>query len=255
MADYENLTLELEKWRTERKTATFWWRDDDLTEPTESLHRLLSLRQYFDIPLSVAVIPESAHPSLLDYLGDCSILQHGYRHVDLSQEGEKKSEYPASRNLEEAVQEIGHGREILSDIFKDQFYPVFVPPWNRISGEAVSALSKLGYIALSRYQPRKQIFASRGLIEINTHVDVINWRGDRSVVKEPFLLDMVLNHLRARRKNRILRDEPTGLLTHHLVHDEDTWATLFQLMTFLTEHHSVRWIPLRTAVALNNHID
>ncbi len=255
MARFEDLTRELDIWKEQGEIATFWWRDDDLTEPTSALDRLLSLRNRFDIPLALAVIPEQANPALLDDLQDCTILQHGFQHLNFAPEGDKKSEFPDSRDLEEMTRSIEIGKGILTDIFKDQFYPVFVPPWNRIGSASLAVLAQLGYLGISRYQPRAQIYPEPGLMEINTHIDVINWRANQTPVADDVLIDLALNHLQARRKNSILRHEPTGLLTHHLAHDEEIWASIFRILSFLSEHESVRWIPLRTGFALNNNID
>lgn len=255
MAELEDLARELDIWKAEGTIATFWWRDDDLTEPTAALDRLLNLSNRFDIPLSLAVIPQKASPALLDHLQDCTILQHGFQHLNYAAEGAKKSEFPDSRDLEEIGEAIEIGKGILSDIFKDQFYPVFVPPWNRIGPAAITLLARLGYVGLSRYQPRAQIYVDKDLVEINTHIDVVNWQSNREAVDDSLLIDKILNHLQARRTNDIVKDEPTGLLTHHLVHDEDIWASIFSILSFLSEHESVRWIPLRTGIALNNNID
>ena len=94
-----------------------------------------------------------------------------------------------------------------------------------------------------------------GLAEINTHIDPINWRGDRKVVAQKDLLTMVVSHLQARRLGHSDFREPTGLLTHHLVHDEDIWAVLFQLMSFLNQHRAVRWITIQAAVALIDELN
>jgi hypothetical protein len=255
MAQLSDLVDELNIWKEQGNIATFWWRDDDLTEPTSALDRLLNLQNHFDIPLTLAIIPERASPSLLDHLEGCTIVQHGYQHLNFAPEGDKKSEFPDMRGQDDIIQSIKAGKGILSDIFKDQFYPVFVPPWNRIGSATLSSLAQLNYLAVSRYQPRAEIYPEKGLLEINTHVDVIDWRNNRRPVEDHVLVDKALNHLRARRKNSILKDEPTGLLTHHLVHDEEIWASIFRLLSFLTEHESVRWVPLRTGIALNDNID
>jgi hypothetical protein len=71
---------------------------------------------------------------------------------------------------------------------------------------------------------------------VNTHVDVIDWHGGRGFLGEAAALDLLIGHLSARRQGRADPDEPTGLLTHHLVHDADTWRFLENLQDFIRDH-------------------
>ncbi|MEX0582261.1 MAG: polysaccharide deacetylase family protein [Sneathiella sp.] len=250
MTDWERLTAELDLWQSEGRIATFWWRDDDLVAPTAALERLLHLREHFDLPISLAVIPSAVDPALLDYVEDCTILQHGYQHRNFAAEGSKKSEFPDIRNPDDIAEELTAGKESLTRLFTNQFVPVLVPPWNRIDERHVASLSGLGYIGLSRYKARNEPLAAPALAEINTHIDPVDWRGNRSVVATPALMDMICGHLAARRRGAADPQEPTGLLTHHLVHDEEIWAMLYKLLALLTDHPAVRWLPIEGAIAL-----
>lgn len=254
MTSWEALTAELDLWRTENRVATFWWRDDDLVAPSTALDRLLSLRDNFNIPLTLAVIPEAVESSLVDDVTNCFILQHGFHHHNYADPKEKKSEFSNNRPLTEMEADLKMGQNILSQLFGDQFLPFFVPPWNRIDDEVLLQLPKLGYIGLSRFKQRSRAVPVAGMVEVNTHVDPIDWRGSRSSLKTGQILTMVLEHLAARRTGRADLREPTGLLTHHLAHDEEIWAQIFQLMSFLCNHPSVRWVPLPAAIALIDEI-
>ena len=221
-----------------------------MIEPTPALERLLHLKEHFDIPLALAVIPEQADPSLPDHIGDCVVLQHGFCHENFAAADAKKSEFPETRPIDQITEALGTGKGRLESLFGDQFFPLLVPPWNRIGNEAVQTLPSLGFIGLSRYMVRAQAIPAPGLAEVNCHVDPINWRGDRRAVPMDALLDMVIGHLRARRLKIADPVEPTGLLTHHLVHDEDLWAALYKLLAFLTSHPAARWVPPQVAIAL-----
>jgi hypothetical protein len=48
--------------------------------------------------------------------------------------------------------------------------------------------------------------------------------------------------LQARRLGEGDNDEPTGILTHHLVQDEATDAFLRRLVTITEEHPAARWL-------------
>ncbi len=251
MASWDDLTAELDLWQKIGTPATFWWRDDDLNEPTAAFDRLLSLREQFDIPLTLAVIPDEVDPHIADDLGGCLLVQHGVVHRSFAQEGEKKSEFPETRDLEEALDNLGVGRHRMETLFEDHFLPVFVPPWNRVGEGVVSALADRGFIGLSRYKARGQDKVSGGRVaEINTHVDPIFWRGHRSALQDEIVLDQVLDHLKGRRLGKYDAAEPTGILSHHLVHDEAIWQLLFQLFSFLNSHPIVRWLTYPGAMSL-----
>ncbi len=250
MSDWGSLKSELDLWHSDGRIATFWWRDDDVIAPTPALERLLHLKDHFDIPLALAVIPSEVDAELVNYLESCEILQHGFGHQNFAADGAKKSEFPEARARNEIERDILQGKETLTRIFTDQFAPIMVPPWNRIADNHIGVLAGLGFIGISRYKARKSALIRPALAEINTHIDPIHWRGDRSVLPETTLLEMVLEHLMARRQGRADKQEPTGLLTHHLVHDEETWAGVYKLLATLTDHPAVRFLTIEGALAL-----
>ncbi len=102
--------------------------------------------------------------------------------------------------------------------------PVFVPPWNRIDPALAERLGSLGYIALSTFTPREGRLVAPGLVQINTHLDPINWRGGGGLLPADQLIHQLVVLLRDRREGRTDAEEPLGLLTHHLVHDAAIWG-------------------------------
>jgi hypothetical protein len=43
-------------------------------------------------------------------------------------------------------------------------------------------------------------------------------------------------------------DEPVGLLTHHLVHNESAWIFLERLFTVTAQTEACAWLPIRTLI-------
>ena len=85
MATWQDLDRELEAWLAAGRTATLWWRDDDATQPTPALARLLALAARFGQPLHLAVIPAQLDAGVAGALAGRSevrVLQHGYAHID-----------------------------------------------------------------------------------------------------------------------------------------------------------------------------
>ena len=80
-----------------------------------------------------------------------------------------------------------------------------------------------------------------GLVQVNTHVDIIDWKGTRGFVGEVSALGQATRHLVARREGAADAGEPVGWLTHHAVHDEAAWAFLAKLFEMTQAIPGVRW--------------
>lgn len=222
----------------------FWWRDDDAVAATPALDRLLDLAEAFDAPPHLAVIPAELTPGLAPRLSSSSarVLVHGWRHRNHAPATEKKAEFRAHRPLADRLGETKEGLRRLGDAFGPRLLPVFVPPWNRIADDLAAPLAAQGYRALSTYGPRKARDAAPGLLQINTHLDPIDWRGTRSAVPADLLAERLAEILRMRRLGESDAEEPVGLLTHHLAHDAAIWAVVEALLRRLAS--AARWIDL-----------
>jgi hypothetical protein len=137
------------------------------------------------------------------------------------------------------------GAAQMAALFGPEALPVLVPPWNRIAPELTRALPKLGLTGLSTYGARQVSAPVPGLTQANTHVDIMRWDAPRGFLGEPEALDLLCGHLQARRLaaadgTGVDPTEPTGLLTHHLAHDEDAWEFLERVLPLLARHPATR---------------
>ena len=245
---WRELEAELDAWSEEGRVATLWWRDDDAHAPSPQLERLLRVRSRNRVPLSLAVIPERLDPALALLLqdgGGVAVLQHGFAHRNHAGTGEKSMELGPHRPQERVLDEVHRGFERLQSTFGDRFLPVLVPPWNRIAAGLLPFLPRCGLRGLSTFAPRKRPDPVPGLHEVNTHVDVIDWRGGRRGREPRVLTREVAGHLRARREGRVDAEEPTGVLTHHLDHDEGAWDFVEELLERVSAHPSASWASAR----------
>jgi hypothetical protein len=80
-----------------------------------------------------------------------------------------------------------------------------------------------------------------GLTQVNTHVDVIDWRGTRGFLGLAPTLDLLTRHLAAKRSGGADSAEPSGLLTHHLVHDTETWDFLGAFLGWCAKRPNIQW--------------
>ena len=238
---WDSLERECAAWEASGRRIELWWRDDDAVADTPALRRLLKTAT---APLSLAVIPAALEPSLPALLkghASVSVLQHGFDHTNRAPAGGKKSEFPASRPWTEVARDLSQGRARLAASFGAQFVPALTPPWNRIDGGHAARLAELGYRGLTTYLARKPE-RSAGITQVNTHVDVIDWHGGRGFLGLAASLHLLVRHLADKRVGTADPAEPTGLLTHHLVHDTETWEFLGALLDWCAKKPIINWL-------------
>ena len=223
MSAWSALAAELAEWRAAGRPPDLWWRDDDAAELTPALERLLLLSQRSGVPLALAAVPQAAQRDALAAAG--CVLMHGCDHRNRAASGEKKTEFPASESDAAALARLAAARERLAGLAGERFIPVLAPPWNRIREGLIARLPEAGLRALSRYGARR----GSALPEVNTHVDLIAWRSGRGFIGDEAALDLVLSHLAQRREGAVDSREPTGILSHHAVHDAGAWRFLERL--------------------------
>lgn len=222
--DWSPLNDELAIWRAEGRDLPLWWRDDDATVPTAALEQLLHLAEALGMPVHLAVIPQPATAALAKVIGNsahATALVHGWAHLNHAPEGQKKAEFGHARP--DAAEQAQMGLDRLRGLFGAKLFEMFVPPWNRIDPALIPRLPDLGYRALSTYTPRPAREAAPGLVQINTHMDPIHWRGGGGLVDPDSQITALVRHLQDRRRGRADATEPLGFLTHHLVHDPAIW--------------------------------
>jgi hypothetical protein len=101
----------------------------------------------------------------------------------------------------------------------------------------VPTLPEIGYRGLSTFGPRPRIHPVRGLLQVNTHVDLIDWRGGRTFAGEETVLAALVTALARARGGD---GEPIGILSHHLAMDAGAWDFLRSLWERMTKLENIR---------------
>jgi hypothetical protein len=231
------LSDELNRRKQAGKPVRFWLRDDDAVEPSTALSRFNTLTEAYSIPATLAVIPENTGEPLvenLDNLSHINIAVHGWSHKNYAPDTQKKQELGSHRPCEQVLVELSQGFNRLSALYTDRFVPLLVPPWNRIAQDLVGSLSDIGFAGLSTFGHEKPATIKM----INTHVDLIDWKGTRGGRASDQLFGEFIENIRA-------TDKPIGLLTHHLVHDEAAWSFMESLFEATAHHGGCRWVSSR----------
>lgn len=242
--DWHPLMTELDMWRRDGLSLPLWWRDDDAVCVTPQLERLEALSASLELPVHLAIIPRDADEDLVTHVEGSSALipvVHGWAHQNHAPTNEKKSEFRLHRPFQDIRSDARAGLTRLQSLFPDKLCPMFVPPWNRIASEMVQELPGLGYRILSTATPRKAKMAAPGLMQVNTHLDPIDWRGSRGLAPRDKLIAQATDLLRDRREGPADNTEPFGILTHHLVHDEEIWSFTQDLLTRFLDGPATVW--------------
>jgi hypothetical protein len=227
MSNWKELEEEAAHWAEGGRSADLWWRDDDAEDASPELDQLIALHRDSGVPLALAVVPARAGQALADRLAGepgIDLLQHGYAHVNHGVPADKKIELGPQRPAMLVLGELGTGRLALERLFGNRPLAVLVPPWNRIAPALVPALPEIGFAGLSTFGSRRRSHPVRGLLEVNTHVDLIDWKTRRFIGEAAALAALVaaLAHARISR-------EPVGVLSHHLAMDAQAWDFLRSL--------------------------
>lgn len=245
--DMNTLLRELDAWQAEDRTAELWWRDDDAVEPTVALDRLIGLSNRFGVACGLAAVPARAGEPLRKTISDATdvwILQHGYAHTNHAPSGTGAWELGLHRPKSEVLEELRQGMLKFTQLFKGRFVPVLVPPWNRIDPELLFYLPVLGFRGLSASFRKHRAELPGDLRVADAHCDILHWK-DKPHVRfagAGKCVQLLVEHLKDKRLGRADETEPTCVLTHHLVMDEDAWKFMEDLFSLTTGHPAVQWV-------------
>ncbi|SEC90058.1 Predicted glycosyl transferase [Rhizobiales bacterium GAS188] len=241
---WQRLAAALDEIAQAGTTLPVWWRDDDVVAPSPALDRLLGLAARFDVPLALAAIPLLATSALADRLAGearVDIIVHGLAHRNHSPQGQLSSELGIGQPLLDRMAALYGAHERLRRLFGAKVVPMLAPPWNRIGEDLTERLKEVGFAGLSTFKRRRSREAAPGVIQVNTHVDPVFWRGHGGLRDEAAMLDDLAALARETAAQAAEEREPIGLLTHHLEHDPWVWRFVEELLACLSAHRAVRF--------------
>jgi predicted deacetylase len=239
------LHQELDAWNGAGRTASFWWRDDDLGDPTPDLDPLLRSAAALGVEPLLAVVPKWATSDLPRRLAGepARVAVHGWAHLDHEAGQAKKSEFGAARPVADLMNDVKAGRDKLAELFGDELVSCFVPPWNRMMPELAQLLPDFGVTAISAYGKHRTGSDRGSLIWINTHIDVIDWKGSRQFIGVEAMARIITVDLAQRRREKAWSSEPIGLLSHHLEMTIGDWRGFETVCRIMVTHPAARMLP------------
>ncbi len=132
-----------------------FFRDDDVRDSDINFKRFIGLFLWHGIPVHLAVIPGNMTPRCGAFLRQClkkhpeliEIGQHGYKHLNYSQNVISKYEFGARRTYTEQKKDMVKGKSILSKVTKDDL--IFTPPWHGFNENTLKIIFELGFLGIS----------------------------------------------------------------------------------------------------------
>lgn len=234
----DELRMTLTQQQAAGKTVEVFFRDDDVDEDEASLQRFLLLFAARNIPVVLGVIPARLTTAGIELLRQFStsveLVQHGWQHINHEPTG-RKCEFGASRSLAEQLDDLSRGQARMNEAFGEQWFPAFIPPWNRCTAVTQQALSQLGFRVLSKLREKESPPAAWP--EISVTLDLFHWK-DGARLKPAA-------DIRRELAQQIQQGEVIGIMSHHKVMTEDALVFLEQLLDELKQYSNVRFHRLQ----------
>lgn len=235
---YERLHEELEIWHQQKIEPLIFYRDDDVTTLTPNLLRLVRLLERRNVPAMLSVIPAFADENLGELVRDSQLLTaavHGYSHKNFADIGFPKNEFPDTRPLPLMMEELKIALWKCSRLFKENFCPLFVPPWHNISNNLEKKVLYCGYAGISKFN----IIDEKNKFEINPSIDLINWDSKKFKPLD-VIFDEISNNFRIKRK---MKSNYIGIMGHSSIyHKYDYWK--IDNIIEMTTNYGCKWIKM-----------
>lgn len=219
-----------------------YFRADDIALPSPTCKNMLTTFAEHDTPLALAVVPswmtQEHKESLISTAPEKQSLwcwhQHGWAHCNNAVSG-KKCEFGSDRSLAECSGDLLQGYERMQELFGNKFYPLFTPPWNRISEENIHVLKDIGFKAISSVATAPQ---QTVLQDIPMHVD-LHTRKETSAAKG---WNNLFDELTA-----AIATGSCGIMLHHERMNENAEHFLQRLLITL-KSYPVQTVPINSYV-------
>ena len=232
------LADEFALWAAADQQVRLFLRDDDAISDTPALRKLSEMCEQNTAPLLLAVIPKFADNSLAELVKQSPLLTpavHGFAHFNHSPLGHKTCELDRFRPLDVVIGEMKTAHQKMFTLFDGYISALLVPPWNRIHDEIVPHVVHSGFTGISAHGWRSP---PTPIPTVNVHLDIMHWSGGTVGRDREWIYSELCENLATARESGW---QPIGILTHHLVHDEQAWEGLEAIFEAATASKA-KWI-------------
>lgn len=210
-----------------------FFRDDDVSELTPKLKRLIKIFVDAEVPVNLEVIPNKLSLECLEYLLSLKELhpelvdfhQHGFSHENHNpgKIGSEK-EFGDVRSYKEQYEDLASGKKIMEDSFGDSFSPVFCPPYYGYNKDTLRSLVDLGFRGFSGYFfEGMNSIQEESLKDISANVEMLD-QGNKGVFfreMEDVKKDILL---------KIVQSGFAGIVLHHELMEDKHFVFLRRLL-------------------------
>ena len=228
--------LEFQEALTTNKPIDVFFRDDNVDEDEPTLRRLLHLFAQKNVPVILGVIPAKLTNECVELLArfrsSIEIVQHGWQHANHELTG-RKCEFGSSRSFDEQRTDIARGQARMHEAFGHNWFPAFIPPWNRCTTSTHQALDQLGFRVLSQLHKGVPPLTGFSWQEISVTLDLFRWKDGATLKPQEELLQAMAEQL--------TQPQPIGIMLHHKVMHDDAFLFLEQLLDALRQSSNVRF--------------
>ena len=216
-----------------------FFRADDIAVPSKNFSKMMGLFLKYQIPLCLAVVPtwmtKRRWKAMAEFREKGKDLfcwhMHGYRHMNHEPLG-KKQEFGPARSHRDLFNDLFKGQKRLQTIMGKALTPVFTPPWNRCSMDAMMILKKIGFAGISRSHGNHPP-APGGLLDIPVHVDL-------HTRKETSARDGWRNMLTELQTGLTSRN--CGIMLHHMCMNDQAFFLLEYLLDLFSGYEQIKKI-------------
>lgn len=218
-------------------------RFDDVRTLCPRLSRVWTIMERYGVPLHLEVVPAWLDDAAIQAIAErarrssvpVAVHQHGSAHANHGSEA-RRFEFDDSRTLDEQIDDIQQGRNVLEAALNEWFEPMFSPPWNRYGASTLEALTRTGFSAFScLVRPDAPTHPSVAFVPMT--MDPVQWR--KEPVHRPW--DQVQSELAA----ALEQSGYAGLELHHEVMTDQDMAGFERLLERLGER-GVRFPTMRS---------
>lgn len=250
MNAFTQIESALEQRQRQNRPLGFFLRNDDVDDDETLLRNLLKVCLHHNMPINLAVIPGRLTKAAASLLNECvrqypelvELSQHGWLHLNHERDG-RKCEFGQSRSLEEQRADVEAGLSRMNEAFGPNWFPAFVPPWNRCTAVTATVLDQSGFRALSRIASQMP-FTNCQISEFPVTVDLYKWRGGATLRSTEELATELAQQINS--------EERIGVMLHHKVMDDSAFTFLNELLQRMKRFSIVRPHTFRSLMNLSH---
>lgn len=245
----EKLLEKFEELNKNNKKIFLWIRDDDVGHCNSMLKKTINFFKDNDVPLLCCVIPKNISKDCAEYLleNNITIAQHGYSHINYSQDSSIQSELCEGRGISKVVADQLLGNKVMTELFGNNYSRVYVPPFFEIDSSIQKKLSESNaYRAFSIWS--NNCISYNDVPEVNAQIDFVDWSKAEEYSGDDYIFEQFDSLL-----NKIIKDSNNckfaiGIVLHHDLLNKKAFDMLSRIIEFSRKSKYIQIVDIYKAI-------